>query len=166
LLVDRNVAFAWDGAFGEGTDYARAISPFEEDDAKSVAELLVGGQTSIVWDVPAGTVDVWRERADAIVLVWSTDDGRDPDLADGVRGSETGRASLSVPSGWLVISWAAESLHSLYSAEPEDSSSLSLSVGRAALVVAMPPGSHDGRAFQPIASGDFRRTLIVEPGGR
>lgn len=143
LIVDKEGASAWRGATGDGGDYERAIEVFDTNPHLHAAKTSVGAYSAFTWDVPTGTISVWRVAQDSLLMEWGSDATEAPHAEHGAPRSQAILGELEVRSGWIVIAWSAEPLDEVQGITPTDGLSLALSVGQAALVVKLPVGEYE-----------------------
>ena len=141
LIGDRDGIIGWRGA--DGDDYDRLAAAFEAQGEPPAVRIDDGTVRALAWIVWAGSYEVCRLAPDVILLV----DAREEE-AGSRRVSLGGRSVRALDdftsrSGWLVILWAPESAIELASVEPEDGRAPDLSIGGAALIVALPPGDYE-----------------------
>ena len=146
LLIDLHGVAEWAGI--DSDDYDRACRLLETQ--RPGAEIQVGEQRGLLWDVPTGTTDVFRTAVDRLLLSrsWLEPASESEERAELRRLVElppsemhpVGR--LTVASGWLAILWATENGADIARVSPADGLSLDLSVGHAAVLVRVAPGEY------------------------
>lgn len=119
------VARGWRGTFGDGSDFEELVTLL--NDGRPTARVTIDAESVIAWDVPTGVVSVDRRHDGSLEMRSARRAGRF------VRRFEAGE--LKLPSGWLVVMWAAEDGRDLRKVVPRDGLSLGLSVGHSALVL-------------------------------
>lgn len=162
LIVDRELAAGWTGAFG--TDYQRACDLFDADPDVPGGPVALDGGWGMVWDMPTGTAEVWRRGSGGLTISrpWvEPEHDISRQLAEDPPRQVVRFGQLEIRSGWLMIAWAAEEGREVSFIEPGDGVALDLSVAHAGLIVALPAGqyalAHDE---VEIVSGSSRRCFI------
>jgi hypothetical protein len=171
LLIDRDGVGEWSGI--DGDDYARASTLLDEGAGGS--EIAVGSDRGVLWDMPAGTADIWRGDDDTLVLSrpWlnpkdaGTQEVQARSMAELPRSDAIVLGRLRVRSGWLAIFWAPESGSQILKVPPTDGLALDLSVGHAAAVVRLPTGAYVCLQDQvkTLGSSSVRCWIVPESNG-
>lgn len=146
MISDRDAAVQWHGASGDGADYWRACEPLNASPDLRGLQLELAGEDVVIWDMPAGTADVWRVGERSIQLTWSWLDDFNlearAELAALPRGDSTNAGAVAVRSGWLLVMWAADDGAELVGIAPSPGLALDLSVGGSGVLVEVPAGRY------------------------
>ncbi len=167
LIADHAIAKAWAGIDGDGRDYSRACEVLDGGDAPG-AMLQVSTGSAVIWDMPTGTAEIWRESPDHLCISrpWlSPNDADDQSklLARLPSQVTTPIGRFEVTSGWIVIVWAAESGRDYRDVEPTDGRCLNLSVGAAGIIVALPPGHYQCRHDEVREPSSMTNRCFIAP---
>jgi len=112
LVMDASLCRFWRGAAGDGTDYLRVCQSFDRNPNQAGAPISIGDSHAMLWEMEgAGTADAFINDHLVILRTWPCDP-RDNTVPRKLAaeplatGSELGQ--IQVPTGILVILWAAE----------------------------------------------------------
>ncbi|SRR5579884_548095 len=117
LLADAQVAAAWQGVEGNGSDYERACKLFAQNEHLPGGPISIGQEQGILWELGgAGTAHIFCDSTDRLSLRlvrgW-LHSPRDTNavlaLAAVPLRDTIGLGSLKISSGVLAILWAPES---------------------------------------------------------
>ena len=122
------------------------------------------GLIGILWNIPAGTSEVWRGGATHLTISrpWlDAEHDLSERLATLPRRSAVPLGEIEIRSGWLVIIWAAEDGREVLQVDPGDGVSLSLFVGHDGLIAELPLGRYVLTQDEvEVAAGSSRRCFV------
>ena len=146
LLIDLAGVGEWSGV--EGDDYGRACKLLDE--LENGGEISIGRQRGLLWEMPTGTAEIWRQSPDIHLLSrpWldpksnRSEDAQARRLAQLPRSKSLLLGRLGIQSGWLAILWAPENGYDILKVAPADGLALHLSVGNSAAIIRLPAGEY------------------------
>ncbi len=145
LVADLDVVRTWHGGDvpdgASASDYERACAALPETTGVGVLVPADMG-SGVLWDVPSGSVAVWRRRDEILLCrTWTSEDGPSEE-AEGETALSGKAGDIVSSSGWIVVVWAPEAGEELDLALPADGRQIGWALGDAGLILAAPPGRY------------------------
>ena len=143
LIVDFKSAPGWTGIEG---DYQRVTDRLNAGKNNYGIQVEIGGKPAVIWEMPTGTADVWRDSEDSLILCrpWlDLNSDSDEVLASLPPKDPTRIGRVRIYSGWVVVVWATETGEDIAANLPAEGRQLDLSVGSAGVIARLGPGEYD-----------------------